>query len=174
MYPFPLWRRAPFLALLIIVLVIAYTPATTHGTTTFRLATLSAPSAVSHIYLKVSSVELHGEGLPNSTGWNTLSGSSPVIDLLSQTNQSLSQTISSGIIHSGRYDMERIFFTNATIVVGSTRTPISAPPSLQISSSLHISPNGIGDLLLVVTFDYSMIFVSSPSLTFVIVRTSTV
>lgn len=173
MYPFPVWRRAPFLALLIVILVIAYAPSTARGTSTFRLAALSSPSAVSHIYVRLSSLDLHGQGYPNGTGWTTLNGPFPVIDLLSQTNQSLSQTISSATIHSGRYDLERIFFTNATIVVGSTRIPVAAPPALQISSTLPVSPNGVSDLLIIVSFDYAAIFASSPSLTFTPVKVST-
>lgn len=174
MYSFPVWRRAPFLALLIVILVIAYAPATSQGNTTFRLAALSAPSAVIHIYVRVSSVEFHGEGYGNSTGWTTFSGPFPSVDLLSRTNQSLSQTISSTTIHSGRYDLERIFFTNATIVIGSTRTPVGAPSTLQISSRLLVSPNGISDLLIIVSVDYAAIFASSSSLTLVLVRVSTV
>lgn len=174
MYPFPVWRRAPFLALLVIILVIAYAPATTQSTATFRLAALSSPSALTHLYVRVSSLELHREAYPNNTGWITLEGPFPAIDLLSQTNQSLSQTISSATIHSGRYDIESVFFTNATIVIGSTRTSVGAPPALRIISSIPLSPNGISDLLIIVSFDYSAIFSSSPSLTFVLVRVSTV
>ena len=173
MYLFPVWRRAPFLALLIVILVIAYAPSTTQGTATFRLAALSSPSAVSHIYVRLSSLDLHGQGYPNSTGWTALSGPFPVVDLLSQTNQSLSQTMSSATIHSGRYDLERIFFTNATIVIGSTRTVVAAPPALQISSTLPVSPNRVSDLLIIVSFDYAAIFASSASLTFTPVRVST-
>jgi Domain of unknown function (DUF4382) len=174
MYAFPVWRRAPFVVILIAVIVIAYAPATTQGTTTLRLASLSAPSAVTHIYVQVSSVEMHPAGLPNSTGWTTITQPFPIIDLLSPVNQSLSQTISSVTIHSGRYDSVRVFFTNSTLVISGMRTPVGAPPAIDVNSTLLVSPNGTSDLLLVVAFDYAAFFTSSPSLTFVLIRTSTV
>jgi hypothetical protein len=172
MYSFPVWRRAPFIALLVIILVIAYAPATTQGTATLRLAALSAPSGISHIFVKVSNIELHGEGLPNSTGWTTLPQSFPVVDLLSRVNQTLSQTIGSAIIHSGRYDAVRIFFTNATMVIDGARapTPLAAPSPLNLITTVHVFPNGISDLLVVVAFDYTPLFAASPTLTFIIVR----
>ena len=174
MYAFPVWRRAPFMAILIAVIVIAYAPATTQGTTTVRLAALSAHSAVTHIYVQVSSLEIHTAGLPNSTGWTTISHSFPIIDLLSHVNQSLSQTISSATVHSGRYDAVKIFFTNSTLVIAGARTPVGAPPGIDVNSTLLVSPNGTSDLLLVVAFDYAAFFTASPSLSFILVRTSTV
>jgi Domain of unknown function (DUF4382) len=170
MYSFPVWRRAPFIAVLLIILVIAYAPATTQGTATLRLATLSASSGISHIFVKVSTVVLHVEGLPNSTGWTTLSQSFPVIDLLSRVNQTLSQTIGSGTIHSGRYDAVRVLFTNATMVIDGARTSLSAPSPLNLNATMLVYPNGISDLLVVVAFDYTTLFAATPSLTFIVVR----
>jgi hypothetical protein len=162
------------MALLIIIVVIAYAPATTQGTATVRLAALSAPSTVSHIYVEVSSIELHQEGFPNSTGWTTFSQSFPVIDLLSRVNQSLSQTIGSATIHSGRYDNVRIFFTNSTLIINGVKTQVGAPTALEVSTTFLVSPSGTGDLLLVVAFDYAALFGTSPSLTFNVIRVSTV
>jgi hypothetical protein len=174
MYSFPVSRRAPFIALLIITLVIAYAPATTRGTATVRLAALSTPSAVSDIFVRISSLELHQEGFPNSTGWSTISQPFPLVDLLSRTNQSLSQTIGSATIHSGRYDTLKIFFTNSTVVISGTRIAVGAPSPLEVNATLLVSPNGVGDLLLVVAFDYAAIFATAPSLTFIVVRISSV
>jgi hypothetical protein len=174
MYGFPVWRRAPFMAILIAVIVIAYAPATTQGTATLRLASLSAPSAVTHIYVQVSSVEIHLAGLPNGTGWTTITRSFPIVDLLSSVNQSLSQTISSATVHSGRYDSVRIFFTNSTLVISGIRTSVGAPPAIDVNPTLLVPPSETSDLLLVVAFDYAAFFSSSPSLSFVLIRTSTV
>jgi hypothetical protein len=170
MYAFPIWRRAPFIALLIIVIVIGYAPGTTQGTATVRLTALSAPSIVSHIYIEVSSMELHQQGYPNSTGWVMLSHSFPIIDLLASANQSPSQAIGSASIHSGRYDAVKIFFKNSTIVIDGLRTPIGAPSLLSLSVTFPLSPNGNGDLLLVVAFDYAAILATPPSLSFVLIR----
>jgi hypothetical protein len=174
MYSFPLWRRAPFIALLVIVMVIVYAPATAQGTATVRIAALSVPSIVGHIYIQVSSIELHSQGFPNSTGWTRISNSFPIIDLLSPANQSLSQTIGSATVHSGRYDALRIFFTNSTLIVNGAKTPVGAPPSLDVNATMLVSPNGIGDLLLVVGFDYAEIIATSPSLIFILIRVSSV
>jgi len=174
MYSFPVWRRAPFIAVLIIILVIAYAPATTQGTATLRLAALSAPGGISHIFVEVSNIVLHGEGVPNSTGWTTLSQSFPVIDLLSRVNQTLSQTIGSATVHSGRYDAVRIFFTNATMVIDGARTSLAAPSPLDLNATMRVFPNGISDLLVVVAFDYATLFAATPTLTFTIVRESSV
>lgn len=172
MYSLSVWRRAPFIALLVVVVVIAYAPATTQGTATVRLAALSTPSIVSHIFVQVSNMELHSQGFPNSTGWITISKSFPIIDLLSATNQSLSQTIGSATVHTGRYDALRIFFTNATLIVNGARTPVAAPPSLDVNATMLVPPNGIHDLLLVVAFDYAAIIATSPSLVFTLIRVS--
>ncbi len=169
-----MWRRLPFIGLLIVIFVISYAPATTEGTATVRLADLSAPSIVSHIYIEVSSIEFHREGFP-STGWVTISQSFPVVDLLSPANQSVAHTISSASIHSGRYDSMRIFFTNSTVVISGVNppeVPVAAPPSLVVNATLLVSPNGIGDLLLVVAFDYASLLSTTPSLSFVLVRIS--
>jgi len=170
MYSFPIWRRAPFIALLIVVVIISYAPATTQGTATVRLNALSSPSTVSHIFVEVSSMELHHQGLANSTGWVTISQSFPVIDLLAITSQSSSQAIGSASIHSGRYDSLKIFFTNSTIVIDGVRTLVAAPSVLSLTVTLPVSPNGNGDLLLVVAFDYAAIFASPASLSFTLIR----
>jgi hypothetical protein len=174
MYSFPLWRRAPFIALLVIVMVIAYAPSTTEGTATVRLAALSVPSIVGHIYVQVSSIELHSQGFPNSTGWTTMSKSFPIIDLLSPANRSLSQTIGSVTVHSGRYDALTIIFTNSTLIVNGAKTSVAAPPSLNVNATMLVSPNGIGDILLVIGFDYAEIIANSPSLSFILIRVSSV
>jgi hypothetical protein len=170
MYSLPIWRRAPFIALLIVVIIISYAPATTQGTATVRLTALSAPSIVSHIYVEVSSMELHEQGYPNSTGWVMLSQSFPIIDLLASANQSPSQAIASASIHSGRYDTVKILFTNSTILIDGVRTPVAAPSLLSLSLTFPLSPNGNGDLLLVVAFDYAAIFASPPLLSFALIR----
>jgi Domain of unknown function (DUF4382) len=176
MYGFPVWRRLPFIGLLIVILVISYAPATTQGTTTIRLAALSPPSIITHIYISVSSIELHGAGLPDAPGsWATISQSFPVVDLLSPANQSIAQTISSAMVHSGRYDAVKIFFTNSTLIISGTRTtetPINAPSPLNLNTTLLVSPNGTSDIFLFVAFDYTSLLSTTPTLSFILVRIS--
>lgn len=173
MYAYAVWRRAPFIALLIVILVITYAPAVTEGTSTIRLAAVFTPSVVTHVYVQAVSISLHRQGLLNDTGWTTVSQSFPIVDLLSSTSPPPASTISSATIHSGRFDIVRIFFANSTIVIGGAKTPVAAPSPLELNVTLLVSPNGISDLLLLVAFDYTAFFMSTPSLSFVVVRAST-
>ena len=170
MYSFPAWRRAPFIALLIIIFVIAYAPATTQGTATVRLSALISPSNISHLYISISSIQLHREGFLN---WTTISQSFPVIDLLSPTSQSTPQTITSASVPSGRYDSMKIIFSNSTVLISGQIRPVAAPPALDANMTMLVAPNGNGDLLLIVAFDYATLFADTPSLSFILVSATT-
>jgi hypothetical protein len=50
---------------------------------------------------------------------------------------------------------------------------MSSPSMLSANVTLPVPPSGIGDILLVVAFDYSTLFSTPPSLSFVLVRVST-
>src|SRR5438094_67066 len=138
MYSFPAWRRAPFIALLIIIFVIAYAPATTQGTATVRLSALISPSNISHLYISVSSIQLHREGFLN---WTTISQSFPVIDLLSPTSQSTPQTITSASVPSDRYDSMKIIYSNSTVLISGQ---IQHPAQLGL---LYLPSSGLKKVL---------------------------
>lgn len=174
MYSFPLWRQAPFIALLVVVLVVTYAPATAQGTTTVRFSALGAGSVVTHIYVQVSSTQAHVDGFPNSTGWTSFAQPFPIIDLVSPTNQSISQIIASSTVHSGRFDELRIFFTNSTVVIGGTRTSLAAPAPIDLKPTIPVSPNGTTDALIVVALDYTGLFANPPTLSFTVIHTSIV
>lgn len=172
MYSFPLWRQAPFIALLIVVLVITYAPATTQGTTTVRFSALRTSNIVTHIYIQVSSAQAHVAGFPNSTGWTSFTQPFPIVDMVSPSNQSISQLIASSTVHSGRFDELRIFFTNSTVVIGGTRTSLAAPAPIDLRPNIHVSPNGTTDVLIVVALDYTGLFANPPNLSFTVILTS--
>ncbi len=172
MYPYPVWRRAPFIGLLLIVLVIAYAPATTLGTSTLRLTALFTPSIVKHIYVQASSISLHRQGYLNDTGWTTISQTFPIIDIVAPSSQSAAQTISSATVHSGRYDQVRIFFANSTAVIGGSSESMAPPAPIFLNNTLLVSPNGTTDLQIIVAFDYTALLAATPSLNLVLVRTS--
>lgn len=174
MYSFPVWRQAPFIGLLIVVLVITYAPATTQGTTTVRLSSLRASSVVTHVYVQVSSAQAHADGFPNSTGWTSFAQPFPLIDMVSPSNQSISQIIASSTVHSGRFDELRIFFTNSTVVIGGTRTSLAAPAPVDLRPTIAVSPNGTTDVLIVVALDYTGLFANPPTLSFTVTQTSIV
>lgn len=176
MYPFPAWRRVVFVAVLLVVIVIAFAPAVTQGTATIRLSAITAPSVVSHIYVGVSSIQLHRVGylFSNNGSWTFITQSILTIDLLAPGAQVLPQTVTSASVPSGRYDAIKVVFSNSTLIFAGQNKALSAPSSIQGNMTLPISPNGIGDVLLIMQFDYSTLFAIQPSLAFTLVRVSTV
>ena len=176
MYPFPAWRRIVFVAVLVVVIVIAFGPAVTQGTATIRLSAITAPSVVSHIYVGVSSIQLHKLGylFSNNSSWKFITQSISTVDLLAPGAQLLPQTLTSASVASGRYDAVKVVFSNSTLVLAGQNKAVSAPSPLLANMTLPISPNGIGDILIVVQFDYSTLFAIEPSLSFTLVRVSTV
>ena len=174
MYPVPAWRRVLFVAILLIVIVIAFAPSTTRGTVTVRLYSFSTPSLVGHVYLGLSRVQFHEIGLPNSTGWVSISQAFPTFDLVSTNGQISPQTILSSQIHSGRYDAMIFTFTNSTMVIAGRAVPLPPPSSLLANMTVPVPPNGIGDVLLVVSFDYSALFASQPLVSLALTQVSTV
>jgi len=177
-YPYAAWRRILFVAVLLVIIVIAFAPATTQGTLVLRFSSLSSPSVISHIYVGFTQIALHEVGYVNSSicgtcGWITISQSFPTVDLIS--NPLIPPTVTSAPIHSGRYDEVRVTFSNSTVIIrGHQPIPIPAPPMIGSNVTLPIPPSGIGDILLVVAFDYSSLLSSPPSLSFVLIRTSAV
>src|SRR2546425_3202511 len=171
-YPYAAWRRMMFVAVLVVVIVIAFAPATTQGTVLLRFSSLTSSSVVNHIYVGFTQIALHQAGYLNSSGWVIISQNFPHVDLLSA--QMIPATVTSAPIHSGRYDQIRLAFSNSTIVIAGRSVPIPAPPMLSSNMTLPVPPSGIGDILLVVAFDYSALFSSQPSLSFVLIRASAV
>ena len=176
MYAFPAWRRVVFVAVLLVVIVIAFAPAVTQGIATIRLSAITAPSIVSHIYVGVSSVQLHRVGylFSDNASWTFVTRSTPVIDLLAPGAQLLPQTVTSASVPSGRYDAVKVVFTNSTLVLSGQSKAVPAPQPILANVTLPISPNGIGDVFMVVQFDYSTLFAMQPSLTFALVRIAAV
>lgn len=165
-----------FVAVLLVVIVIAFAPAVTQGIATVRLSAISAPSVVSHIFLGVSSIQLHRVGylLSNNSSWTFITQSLPTIDILAPTSQILPQTLTSASVPSGRYDAIKIVFTNSTVILAGQTKGVAAPQPIQGNMTLPISPNGIGDVLLTVQFDYATLFAIDPSLSFTLVQVSAV
>jgi len=170
-YPYAAWRRILFVAVLVVIIVIAFAPATTQGTMLLRFSSLTSSSVVSHIYIGFTQIALHQTGYLNSSGWVIISQRFPTIDLLS--SQTIPPTVSSAPIHSGRYDQIRIVFSNSTVVRAGLPLAMSSPSMLSVNVTLPVPPSGIRDILLVVAFDYSTLFSTPPSLSFVLVRVST-
>src|SRR6267143_813981 len=114
-YPYAAWRRILFVAVLVVIIVIAFAPATTQGTMLLRFSSVTSSSVVSHIYIGFTQIALHQTGYLNSSGWVIISQRFPTIDLLS------SQTIPP----SGIRDI-------LLVVAFDYSTLFSTPPSLSL------------------------------------------
>ncbi len=161
-YYYPFWRRVIFLALLVLIVVVAIVPAVSTGTINVRIATISTPAALQHVYLKISQLELHTAGLPSSIGWVSLTSGLPTIDLATQPG--LPSTISTAV-QSGRYDAVRISISQATLVEGgiTPRTVCTASCApLNANVTVSVPPSGYGDVLLIVSPSFSGLL-GSPS-----------
>ena len=164
-----------FLAVLVVVLVISFAPAVTRGNATVRLSAVSAPSVISHVYVGVAGIQLHRVGLPlDNSSWTVVSSSSSSIDLVSEGTKTLPPTLASASVSSGRYDEIRVSFTNSTVVIGSLTRGLSSPPSIVTNTTLTVPPNGIGNVLLVVDFDYTTLLTNQPSLSLILIGVFTV
>src|SRR5436853_1211289 len=102
-YPYAAWRRILFVAVLLVIIVIAFAPATTQGTLVLRFSSLSSPSVISHIYVGFTQIALHEVGSVNSSicgtcGWITISQSFPTVALM--CNPLIPPTVTSSPIHS--------------------------------------------------------------------------
>ena len=174
MYPYPGWRRVIFVAVLVVVLVVALAPSITQGTIKVHIYGLSAPGGIDHLYIKFMSLQFHTYGFGTSTGWVNVNETTPIIDLIPAPSQFLPQIAASAQITSGRYDSIRLNMTNSTAVIGATHVSLSNTPTLSANFTLPVPPNGFGDVLLVVSFDDSLVLANPATLSIQIVGTSVV
>lgn len=172
MYPYPGWRRVIFVAVLVAVLVLTLTPSITQGTIKIHIYGLTKPGAIDHLFVGFKSVQFHTFGLASNAGWVGLNQSTSPIDLIEAPGQYLPRTLESTPITSGRYDAIRLLLTNSTALVGANSFSLANNPILNANITLPIAPNGFGDVLLVMSFDYSLILGSPPTLSIQIVQTS--
>ena len=176
MYPYPGWRRVIFVAVLVVVLVIALAPSITQGTIKVHIYGLTTPGVIDHLYIKVMRLQFHthGFGFGTGAGWVNITETTPTIDLIPTPTQFLPQIVASAQVTSGRYDAIRLFMTNSTALIGTTQVSLSNNPTLNANFTLPISPNGFGDILLLVSFDDSLILASPAALSIQVVQTSVV
>lgn len=174
MYLNPGWRRVIFVAVLVVVLVIALAPSITQGTIKVHIYGLTTPGVIDHLYVKFTSLKLHMYGFGFGAGWASVNETTPTIDLIPPPAQFLPQIVASAQITSGRYDAVRLFMTNSTALIGTTQVPLLNAPTLSANFTLPIPPNGFGDILLLVSFDDSLVLATPASLSIQVVQTSVV
>ena len=174
MYSYPTWRRVIFVAVLVVVLVLALTPSLTQGTVKIHVYGLTGTGVVDHLFVSFKSLQFHTFGFASNTGWVSLNQTTAPVDLIQAPGQYLPRNIESAPITSGRYDAIRLVMTNSTALVGTSRVPLSNTPILDANFTLPVSPNGFGDILLLLSFDYSLILESPGTLSIHVVQTSVV
>ncbi len=174
MYPYPGWRRVLFGAVLVVVLVIALAPSITQGTVKVHIYGLTGPGVIDHLYVKFTSLQFHTYGFGFGEGWVSVNETTPIIDLIPIPTQFLSQIVASGQITSGRYDAIQLFMTNSTAIIGTNHVSLSNTPTLSANFTLPIPPNGFGDVLLLVSFDDSLVFANPAALSIQVVQISEV
>ena len=162
-YPFPRWRRVPFIAALTIILVISLAPSVTRGTVNIRVYAVMPQGAVSHLYVHIAQIQLHTAGLDPSVGIVYLTQTSPRVDLVPGQSQPVPSKILSQAVTSGRYDSIKIVFANSTVILdGGKGKSISTGPTLSANVTIPVPPNGNGDVLVVLSLDYSLLFGTAP------------
>jgi hypothetical protein len=174
MYPYPGWRRVIFVAVIVVVLVIALAPSLTQGTIKVHIYGLTTQGVIDHLYVKFANLQFHTYGFGFGAGWVSVNETTPTIDLIPITSQFLPQIVASAQITSGRYDAIRLSMTNSTALVGITRVSLSNTPTLNANFTLPIPPNGFGDVLLLVSFDESLVLASPAALSIQVVQISVV
>ena len=174
MYLYPGWRRVIFVAVLVVVLVLTLTPSITQGTIKIHIYGLTGAGVIDHLFVGFKSLQFHTFGLASNVGWVSMNQSTAAIDLVQSPGQYLPRIVESAPITSGRYDAMRLFMTNSTAQVGARSLSLSNSPVLDANFSLPIAPNGFGDVLLLLSFDYTLILQSPGTLSIRIVQTSVV
>ena len=164
-YPFPKWRRVPFIAALTIILVLSYAPSITRGTVNIRVYAVMPQGPVSHLYVHTAQIQLHTAGLDPSTGIIFLTPTISRVDLVPPLSKPIPTTVLSQTVTSGRYDSIKIVFSNSTVVLdGQKGTAISSGPTLFANVTIPVPPNGNGDVLVVLSLDYSLLLLTTPAL----------
>ena len=174
MYPYPGWRRIIFVAVLVVVLVLALTPSITQGTVKIYIYGLTGSGAIDHLFVSFKTVQFHTFGFASNTGWVSLNQTTSPVDLISLPGQYLPRIVESAPITSGRYDAIQLTVSNSTAQVGPNRFSLSNAPILDANFTLPVAPNGFGDILLLVSFDYGLVLQGPGTLSIRIVQTSVV
>jgi len=148
--------------------VLTLAPSVTKGNINVRVYALIPRGAVTHFLASFSDIQLHTAGLPESSGWLKVGQGSvrPNVDLIPQSDQLVPGTILSASITSGRYDSIRMTFSNSTLVLDSGQkasVPAATPP-LSANTIVSVPPNGNGDVLFILSLDYSLLISTSPSI----------
>lgn len=148
-----------------VILVVAFAPSITQGTVNVRVYGFAQEGPISHVYVKFSEVALHTTGYPADSGWVTYRNLLPFVDLVPQPGQVIPGSITSVRIQSGRYDSLKLVASNSTVIIAnSQRVPLSGGTTISANVTLPIPPNRVGDVLVVVTFDYAQLLSAQPSL----------
>ncbi len=120
---------------------------------------------VSHLFIHTAQIQLHTAGLDPSAGIIFLTPTISRVDLVPALSKPIPTTVLSQTVTSGRYDSIKIVFSNSTVVLdGQKGTAISSGPTLFANVTIPVPPNGNGDILVVLSLDYSLLLLTTPAL----------
>ncbi len=100
------------------------------------------PSNVQHVYITFTKIEIHGANgasVGNESGWHTITASQ-TIDLVAAL--SVSQTVGSIKLSTGKYDMIRFFASTATITTAGINATSNIPSGSQTGVKVLITGGG--------------------------------
>lgn len=95
----------------------------------------------------VTEISAHRSGMPEATGWVTISNETKTLDFLRIAN--LTEHLMSGTLSLGRYDRIRLFVTNATALVNGTSTRVELPQAIVDVPVAFDSRYGVSTTILV-------------------------
>lgn len=162
------------MAVLLVVLVLALTPSITQGTIKLHIYGVAGTGVIDHLFVSFKSLQLHTVGFASTTGWVSMNQTTTPIDLIQPAGQYSPVIVESAPITSGRYDAIKLVVANSTAQVGPNRFPLSNAPILNANFTLPVAPNGFGDVLMLISFDYALVLQSPGTLSIRIVQTSVV
>jgi uncharacterized protein DUF4382 len=152
---------------LIIIITLAFAPSVTRGNINLRVYALLPQGVIKHLYTTFTEVQLHTAGLSDSTGWITINQNNirTGVDLIPQSSQLLPSQILTASVTSGSYDSIRMTISNSTLILDAgQQTNISSGPLLAANATMAIPPNGNGDVLFILSIDYSLLISTTPSI----------
>ncbi len=113
------------LALVILIIVV---PTLLNGQIQVQIRPDARGEMLQSLNVTITEVSAHRAGLPEASGWVVISNETRTFDILKVAN--LTTDLAAGSLSLGRYDMLRLFITNATALVNGTKVRVELPTTV--------------------------------------------
>jgi hypothetical protein len=130
---------------LVVLMVVA--PPLLVGQIAVQIRPNPAGDLLQSLNITVTEISAHRSGMPETTGWVTMSNETRTLDLLRIAN--ITEHLVSGTLSLGRYDRIRLFVANATALVNGTSTRVELPQVIVDIPVVFDSRYGINTTILV-------------------------